>query len=71
MENEIFGNFEKSESGDADTKLNENESNSAVVEELKKESSKSFLSSFSKYFFTLILIMILTYYWPLFAVQSA
>ena len=57
MENEIFGNFEKSDETDADSKLNENESNSSVVEEIKskKENSKS---SFLKYFIIFILILI-------------
>ena len=60
MENEIFGNFEKSDETDADSKLNENESNSSVVEEIKskKENSKS---SFLKYFIIFILILI-TYF---------
>ena len=57
MENEIFGNFEKSDETDADSKLNENESNSSVVEEIKskKENSKS---SILKYFIIFILILI-------------
>ena len=57
MENEIFGNFEKSDETDTDSKLNENESNSSVVEEIKskKENSKS---SFLKYFIIFILILI-------------
>ena len=57
MENEIFGNFEKSDETDTDSKLNQNESNSSVVEEIKskKENSKS---SFLKYFIIFILILI-------------
>ena len=55
MENEIFGNFEKSD--EVDSKLNEKESNSSVVDEIKskKENSKS---SFLKYFIIFILILI-------------
>ena len=57
MENEIFGNFEKSDEDGVDSKLNENESNTSVVEEIKskKENSKS---SFLKYFVIFILILI-------------
>ena len=55
MENEIFGNFEKSDENDADSKLNENESNSSVVEEIK---SKKENSSFLKYFIIFILILV-------------
>ena len=55
MENEIFGNFEKSDENDADSKLNENESNSSVVEEIK---SKKENSSFLKYFIVFILILV-------------
>jgi len=57
MENEIFGNFEKSDENGVDSQLNENESNSSVVEEIKskKENSKS---SFLKYFVIFILILI-------------
>ena len=55
MENEIFGNFEKSEENDADSKLNENESNSSVVEEIK---SKKENSSFLKYFIIFVLILV-------------
>ena len=55
MENEIFGNFEKSEENDADSKLNENESNSSVVEEIK---SKKENSSFLKYFIVFVLILV-------------
>ena len=60
MENEIFGNFEKSDETDADSKLNENESNSSVVEEIKskKENSKS---SFLKYF-TIFILILITYF---------
>ena len=57
MENEIFGNFEKSDEDGVDSKLNENESNTSVIEEIKskKENSKS---SFLKYFVIFILILI-------------
>ena len=55
MENEIFGNFEKSDENDADSKLNENESNSSVVEEIK---SKKENSSILKYFLIFILILV-------------
>ena len=55
MENEIFGNFEKSDETDGDSKLNENESNSSVVEEIK---SKKENSSILKYFIIFILILV-------------
>ena len=55
MENEIFGNFEKSDEKDADSKLNEHESNSSVVEEIK---SKKENSSILKYFIIFILILV-------------
>ena len=55
MENEIFGNFEKSDETDGDSKLNENESNSSVVEEIK---SKKENSSFLKYLIIFILILV-------------
>ena len=57
MENEIFGNFEKSDENGVDSQLNENESNSSVVEQIKskKENSKS---SLLKYFVIFILILV-------------
>ena len=55
MENEIFGNFEKSDENDADSKLNENESNSSVVEEIKSNKENS---SILKYFIIFILILV-------------
>ena len=57
MENEIFGNFEKSDENDADSKLNENESNSSVVEEIKSKKENS-NSSFLKYFIIFVLILV-------------
>ena len=57
MENEIFGNFEKSDEDGVDSKLNENESNTSVVEEIKSKKENS-NSSFLKYFIIFILILI-------------